>query len=75
MRVPGEVTPRARALVGRSHCTLALMDLRLQMVPERPRETGFDTRARALAVDHNEEVVTVAGEAVTASFQSLIQVV
>jgi hypothetical protein len=71
--VEGKAQERAR--IGWSYCTLALIDLQLEMLPEKPSETGFDALARPLAVDHDEEVVTVAGEAVAAPFQFLIQVV
>jgi hypothetical protein len=64
-----------RACSGWSHRTLALIDLQLQVMPEAPSQAGFDARARSLAVDDDEEVVPVAGEAVAASFQFLIQVV
>jgi len=55
--------------------TLGLIDLQLEVLPEKPSQTGFDALARPLAVDHDEKVVTVAGEVVAASFQFLIQVV
>jgi hypothetical protein len=64
-----------RAGIGWPHRTLGLIDLQLEVLPEKPSQTGFDALARPLAVDHDEKVVTVAGEVVAASFQFLIQVV
>ena len=63
------------ALFGRTDRTLALIDLQLQVVLEKPSQTGFDAFARALAFDDDEEVVAIASELVSASFQFLIQVV
>jgi hypothetical protein len=63
------------ALVGGSDRTLGLIDLQLQVLLEKASKTGFDALPGPLAFDDDEEVVTVAGEVVAASFQFLIQVV
>jgi hypothetical protein len=44
-------------------------------VLEKPRDTGFDAPARPATVDHDEEVITVAGKPVAAPYQFLIPVV
>ena len=64
-----------RARLGWPYRTLGLLDLQLELGLEKASQTGFDARARPLAVDPEEEVITVPGEVVTAPFQFLIQVV
>ena len=46
-----------RALVGWPDRPLALLALPLQVLPEKPREGGFAARARALAVDPEDQVL------------------
>jgi hypothetical protein len=45
------------AFSGWPYRTLGLIDLQLQVLPEKPRETGFDPLARPSAFDYDEEVI------------------
>ena len=45
------------------------------MLLEKPSQTGFEAVPRTPTFDYDEEVITVAGEAVAAPFQFPIQVV
>src|SRR5713101_7931149 len=70
-----EGKPQEHTLIGWPDRTLALIDLQLEVVLEKPSETGFDPVARSLAFDDDEQVVAIPREPVPASFQFLIQVV
>ena len=81
-RLGGPIDARAverkaqeRAFVGEADCTLALIDLQLEVVLEKASDTGFDPVARSAAFDDEEKVVALPSESVTAPFQFLIQVV
>ena len=63
------------ALIGRADRTLGLIDLQLEVVLEKPRQTGFDPVARSLAFDDEEKGVALAREPVPASFPFLLPVV
>ena len=54
---------------------LALINLQLEVVLEKPSQTGFHPFACSLAFDDDEKVVAVAREPVSAPFQFLIQVI
>lgn len=70
-----EGKPQEHTLLGWPDRTLALIDLQLEVVLEKPSQTGFDAFACALAFNDDEEVVAIAREPVSASFQFLVQVV
>jgi len=62
-------------LIGRADRTLALINLQLEMVLEKPSQAGFEAVACALTLDDEQKVITVAGEVMAAPFQFLVQVV
>jgi hypothetical protein len=53
---PVEGKPQEPAGIGWPHRTLGLVDLQLQVVPEKPSHTGFDALACPLTFDDDEEV-------------------
>jgi hypothetical protein len=50
------------ALIGGADRTLGLIDLQLEVLLEKASETGFDALACSSAFNHDQEVITVAGE-------------
>jgi hypothetical protein len=72
---PVEGKAQEPAFSGWPDRTLGLIDLPLQVVLEKPSETGFGPLARPSAFDSDEEVSTVGGEVLPAPLQFLIQVI
>jgi len=70
-----EGKPQEHTLSGWPDHTLALINLQLEVVLEKPSQTGFHTFACSLAFDDKEAVVTGAREPVSASVQFRIQVI
>ena len=70
-----EGNPQEHTFLGRTDRTLALLNLQLQVVLEKPSQTSFDAFTGARACDDEEKVGALASEPGPASFQFLIQVV